>query len=43
MLLGVITHCQTRISKLSLCCTDEMSYGFHVSRLGGMVNLQGGF
>lgn len=42
MLLGVFTPFETRISKLSLCCTDESSE-FHVSGLDGVSDLQGGF
>lgn len=43
MLLAIITQREACISKLSPCCTDETSLGFHVSRLDGVLNLQGGF
>lgn len=40
--LSIITHCETCISKLSRCCTDETPLGFHVSRLDGVLKFARG-
>lgn len=42
MLFGIIMQCETRISKLSLCCSDETSLRFHVSGLDGVLKLARG-